>query len=131
MSPLFGSKNEDQADSAAVQAEVDRLSSLPLPQLAAEVMTKGFGPDGPADDGLPSIRMIVDAFVPDLGRLDDDAHQRMNEVVSEGVQVLEHASLVRATVWGGEGGLYYTATRLGRAALENNAVDRAIAGGSL
>ena len=131
MSPLSGSKNDDQARAAAAQAEVDRLSSLPLPQLAAEVMTRGFGPDGPAEDGLPSVSMIVDTFVPGLAHLDDASHQRMEEVVGEGVQVLEHASLVRSTVWGGEGGLYYTATRLGRAALAGNAVNRIIAGGSL
>ena len=132
MSPLFGSQNEYQARAAAAQAEVDRLSSLPLPQLAAEVMTRGFVPDGPAEDGLSSVSMIVDAFVPGLAHLDDASHQRMEEVVGEGVQVLEHASLVRSTAWGGEGGgLYYTATRLGRAALASNAVDRIIAGGSL
>ena len=55
MSPMFGHKDEEkQAQNdrwrLALQAEFDRLGSLPLPELAAEVMTKGFGPDGPGAD---------------------------------------------------------------------------------
>jgi hypothetical protein len=56
--------------------------------------------------------------------------QRFSELVGEGLQVLEHASLVRGPVAtsGGDG---YAVTRLGRAALERGAVDRITAGGSL
>jgi hypothetical protein len=43
-------------------------------------------------------------------------------------QVLEHAGLVQSTVWGGKGGLYFVATRLGKSALERNTVDQAIGG---
>lgn len=52
MSPLFGhgDGDQDQTDRNALQAEVDRLDSLPLPELAAEVMAKGFGPGGQGAD---------------------------------------------------------------------------------
>lgn len=49
MSPLFGHKDGDDRGSA-LQVEVDRLDALSLPALAAEVMTKGFGPGGPGAD---------------------------------------------------------------------------------
>jgi hypothetical protein len=42
MSPLFGHTGNDQADDAALPAEVSRLNSLSVVQLATEVMTKGF-----------------------------------------------------------------------------------------
>jgi hypothetical protein len=34
-------------------AEVDRVSSVPLPQLAAEVITRGFGSGSPGAPGRP------------------------------------------------------------------------------
>lgn len=52
---MFGRKDEEKQEKneqwrQALQAEFDRLNSLPLAQLAAEVMRKGFGPDGPGAD---------------------------------------------------------------------------------
>ena len=50
---MFGNKDKRaaasdgrQAANAAFRAEVERLEALPMAQLAAEVMVKGFGPDG-------------------------------------------------------------------------------------
>jgi hypothetical protein len=133
MSPLFGNKEQPQTDdAAALQPEVDRLHALTLPQLGAEVMTKGFGPTCPTSDGLPSVAMIAEVFVPHARRsTDTNAVGQLNNLVAEGVQVIEHASLVRSAVWGGEGGTFFQLTRLGRAALDQNAVDRILGGGKL
>ena len=57
----------------------------------------------------------------------------LSDLVAEGVQVLEHASLVRLKT--NYDGQYfnagYVSTRLGHAALLQNAVDKILAGGSL
>jgi hypothetical protein len=127
-----GKKEQRDARTAALEAEAGRLSLLPLPQLAAEVMTKVFT-DVPRYDeyrGVQSLGQLVDRFVPGTSHRNEKLLQRFSELVGEGLQVLEHASLVRGPfpAMGGDG---YTPTRLGRAALERGAVDRIIAGGSL
>jgi hypothetical protein len=125
---LFGDKKPEQDGDTGIEGEVERLGALPLPELASEVMVRGFGPECPAHDGRPSVRMITDLLVPGGARLEQGAYQGLNELVGEGMQVLEHAGLVLSTVWGGNGGLYFVATRLGKTALERNTVDQAIAG---
>jgi hypothetical protein len=45
MSPLFGNKAEKAAAEAAAQTEVDRLSALPVADLAVELMS-AFGAGG-------------------------------------------------------------------------------------
>lgn len=127
---LFGDKKPEQDSGTGIEDEVARLGALPLPELASEVMVRGFGPECPADDGRPSVRMITDLLVPGGARLDLGAFQGLNELIGEGMQVLEHASLVQSTVWGSKGGLYFVATRRGKTALERNTVDQAIGGGS-
>jgi hypothetical protein len=123
---MFGGKKDGQERGIDTQAELSRLNSLPVPRLAAEVMVRGFGPDCPAGDGRPSVRKIVDSMVPEAARLEQDAYQGLNELIGEGIQTLEHAGLVQPTVWGGTGGLYFVATRRGKAALEQDAVDEAL-----
>ena len=125
---LFGDKTQEQDSETGVDGEVQRLGALALPELASEVMVRGFGPDCPADDGRPSVRMITDLLVPGGVRLEQGAYQGLNDLIGEGVQVLERAGLVQSTVWGGKGGLYFVATRLGKTALERNTVDQAIGG---
>jgi len=127
---LFGDKKPDQDSGTGIEAEVERLGALALPELASEVMTRGFGPECPADDGRPSVRMITDLLVPGGARLEMGAYQGLNELIGEGMQVLEHAGLVLPTIWGGKGGLYFVATRVGKTALERNTVDQAIGNGS-
>jgi hypothetical protein len=131
---MFGNKDHDndapaQTGDAATLAEFDRLSALSIVDLAVEVMSKGFGSGGPASDGLPSVKMIVTAFVSDAARLDEDTYRRFYEVVGEGVQVLEVSGLVRSTVWGGDGGVNFHATRRGVGALTADTVRAAIAAG--
>lgn len=52
------------------------------------------------------------------------------QLVAEGLQVLQNACLVRARITGNFSP-DYMATRLGRAALERNAIEHVIAGGTL
>ena len=110
----------------APQDDLARLAALPLTDLAVEVMQKGFGPDGPADDGLPTVKMIMTAIVPDALRLDSGAMRELYDLIGEGVQVLEQAALVRGTYWNGTGGLYFTLTRRGHAALQGGDVAAAL-----
>jgi hypothetical protein len=133
MPPLSGKKEERDARKAALEAEADRASALPLAQLAAEVMTKVFRVTEELrfEDGrYPGFGTLVSRFAPGTSHHDEKLFQRFAELVGEGIQVLEHASLVRGPVAtsGGDG---YAVTRLGRAALERGAVERIIAGGSL
>jgi hypothetical protein len=132
MSP-FGKKDQPGNDvDAALTAEVHRLDALELHQLGAEVMQKGFGPTCPDPDGLPTPSMIAEVFVQNAGRSKStDQFELLQDLVWEGVQALEHASLVRFAVWSSEGGKFFKLTRLGRSALEQNAVDRVLGGGRL
>jgi hypothetical protein len=148
MSPLFGNKGNDSdknaavhAQSSALQSEVDRLDALPLPQLASEVMTKGFGPGGPGEDAQnsvtvggmsvnagPTVGDIASALVPGCS---GELAFRLARIAAEGVQTLEHASLVRTQMHTSTGALDYAASRLGRSALQQGTVDRVLGGGSL
>ena len=128
-----GKKEQRDARKAALEAEADRATSLPLPQLAAEVMTKAFRVTEELrfqDGRYPVFGILVSRFAPDTSHHDEKLYQRFAELVGEGLQVLEHASLVRGPVTTNDGN-GYALTRLGRAALERGAVDRIIAGGSL
>src|ERR1022692_1524012 len=136
MSPMFGKKDEPgqppQAD-AALQAEFDRVSALSLVQLASEVMTKGFGPGGPgaddssvtvggpnADSGI-EVTGIADKFVnyqPQYFGIPSPSEvlwRQFSRIIAEGLQELEHASLVRAQMHTSQNSLDFTTTRLGRA----------------
>jgi hypothetical protein len=97
----------------AAQAEVERLSSLPLTELAAEVMIKGFaaGAPGASDtigtgQGYPragsTAGVISFEFVPERGFSfpvpapeEIALREQVAMLVAEGLQQLEHASLVR------------------------------------
>ncbi len=130
--PLFGAHKAEENDK--LRAELTRIDALPLPQLAVEVMVRGFGPGGPADGCFATPETIAGAFNPAEGSfgIDNQALLDMGEVVVEALQVLEHARLVRMTV-DGSGGVYHVyfgATRFGRAALAQNTVEQALAGGT-
>lgn len=162
MSP-FGRKKDDDDQGQASQpsdstpqldAEVARLQGLTLVQLASEVMTKGFSGDyDPTSDGR-DVPGVADEFFPRPDWTIRDStvkaqvrqaqaqaqpgtpeHQLLvlADVVAEGVQTLEHASLIRLKT--NYDGQYfnsgYVATRLGQEALQQNGVDKILAGGSL
>jgi hypothetical protein len=158
MSP-FGKKQDDDQGQATdsnpqLDAEVTRLQGLSPTQLASEVMTKGFSAEyDPTEDGN-DIPGIADQFFarPDWKLRDSTVKAQVRQaqeeqtpgtpeqqllvladLVGEGVQTLEHASLVRlkTNYDGSYFNVGYTATRLGREALARNAVEKVLSGGSL
>jgi hypothetical protein len=133
MTPPSGHKEKRDARRAVLAAEADRLSALTLPQLAADVMATGFT-DVPRYDenehAYPVFAQLIKRLAPeDIGPLDGEVRSRFAELVREGLQVLEHASLICGPISGSHHD-YYTLTRLGRSALERGAVDRHLGGGS-
>jgi hypothetical protein len=140
---MFGNKDKrgaagdaKGAADAALRAEVERLEALPMARLAAEVMARGFGPGGflpdfvrrePYAAAAASIRNIVPMFEPE-GARDADLVRRLYGVVGEGLQVLEHGSLIWPRNVAEGFGVGYALTRRGRAALEANAVEQALRG---
>lgn len=144
MSPLFSSKDHAPGESAAMAAEIERVSALPLPQLAEEVMRQGFGPDGPGAPGRPgtleapgqlaervSATEIARRFTPAFSGqgVGSELQSQLVNLVAEGLQILQNAALVRVS-WRG-GADHYLATRLGRLAAERGAVARVVSGGGL
>jgi len=150
----FGRKqDEPEKSNPQLDAELDRLSALSLPQLAAEVMTEGFSSEYDPGDAGRTVVVIAAGFCPGPPlRLRDTTiraqkraskeasdpnstqakYLRLQDLVREGLQTLEKASLVQPkTTNQGEATMVgYVTTRLGRDALERHAVDRVLAGGT-
>ena len=146
MSGLRSRKDEEKQERIeqwrlATQVAYERLNALPLIELAAEVMIKGFGPGGPgADDDAITLgqanihagstaQIISLELAPDRGFTfplptpeDHKLREQIAKLVAEGLQELEHASLVRCQMHTGMGNLDWAATRRGRAALERGEV---------
>jgi hypothetical protein len=142
----FGRKDDDKQERIEqwrldMQAELERLSALPLTELATQVMIRGFGPGGPGadDDAItlgqanvgagPTAERITFEFAPERGFTfplptpeDFKLRERIAKLVAEGLQELEHASLVRLQRHTAMGYLDWAATRRGRAALERGEV---------
>jgi hypothetical protein len=144
---VFGNNDKREARSdaqaaaeAAFLAEVERLEALPMAQLAAEVMVKGFGTDGYLADFVqrnPNAEAIgvhagniAGMYKPKDAR-DAGLYKRLRQVVGEGVQVLEHESLIWAVNVREGSGAGYLPTRRGRAALETDAVEQILRGESV
>ena len=138
MAALFGGKDERQA-AAPDLADVTRLEGLSLPRLAAEVMGKAFGPEGPGAPGRPGtieapvlsnecvlladiVRAVNPAF---LATRDAVEQVRIGNWIAEGLQALELAALIRVTWRGGTEN--FRATRRGREALAIASVERLVA----
>jgi hypothetical protein len=142
---LFGGRGERSAEAGELDAEIDRLDRLPLPELAAEVMAKAFGPGAEWEDpeeevtiGGPNVGAgatvagIAGAMAPggSMRGVDAPAFLRLQRLVAEGVQALEHAALVRPQMHTAMNSLDYTPTRLGRKVLAAGAVAEVVGGGS-
>jgi len=140
MSPLFGHKDAQAGDGQQgldLAALVDRLDSLSLAQLAGEVMSTGFGPEGPGADkdgtvtvGGPNINAgatvgdIALAFDPKADRADDQLRRRFYRLIAEGLQTLEHAGLIRVQMHTSMSSFDYALTRRGQKALDGGEVER-------
>jgi len=131
-----------------VQKDFQRLRKLPIEQVSTEVMTRTFGPSGPAVDGEIRFDMVADGFLPtsirkEIYRLKDapvsgrgfEAYWQLKALVREGVQVgvqvLEQKGLVLFVPSSFPPKQKYRATRLGLDALMQEAVDRVIRGESI
>jgi hypothetical protein len=127
---MFGSKDKRataidrrEAANAALRAEVERLEALPMVHLAAEVMVRAFTP-GPSGRLPYWMYEIIGNFTPE-GAQSKDLMGRLRHVLAEGLQVLEHQSLI---CFYPEDVTGYAPTRRGRAALEAGAVEQALRG---
>ena len=118
---MFGNK-----DAAPDAGEVARLSGLSVRDLAVEVMTRGFGatlePSWTGRPGTSAVDALVTVLVPGADKLPPTEYRELYDVIGEGVQQLEHASLVRLTYLDNIGGRLFVITRLGRAALADGSV---------
>jgi hypothetical protein len=135
---MFGKKKEQAlADEEAVKVELHRLESLPIEAVAAEVMTRTFGPSGPTVDGEIRANAIADGFLPgsirkEIYRLKDHPvagrgfpeYWQLKTLVRDGLQVLENKGLVvfEPSIKFPK----YRATRAGVEAIERDAVQRVL-----
>lgn len=129
-----------------MRQEIARLDALPLADLAAEVMIRGFGPGGPGadDDAIsvagssnigPTATGIALLLVPDRGFAfpvptaeELKLSEQLTKLVAEGLQQLEHASLVRCQIHREMSRFDWAATRYGRAALQRGDVQAILHG---
>jgi hypothetical protein len=120
VSPLFGNKEQKQAEIAAAKAEADRLIALTPAQLAVEVMP-AFGPDGPKASqsyGINVLQVGI-ALMQNTPRGTSEMKELI-EPIREALQALEHAELIVRN--SGREGTWYKATRLGETALAEGSV---------
>lgn len=149
----LGRKDKDEpveSESSALRASVDRLSSLSLASLAVEVMAKAFTGEAGHDDDEPpwvdpfgrgpsAYEVANWLYLPRDEEL--DTSQPLGLVlyglISEALQVLEHASLVRSMLkFGFQGAaadahMTYVLTRYGVSVRDAGTVERTLSGGAL
>jgi hypothetical protein len=119
--PWFGGGAEKAAQEAAAQAEFERLSALPRPELAVEVM-RAFGPGGPGGKhpGGLNILQVMMALMASQPRGVGSIEQ-LQMPVREALQLLENANLV-LSIGDRIGGAHLVATALGQQALAEGTV---------
>lgn len=141
---------EASGESDALRAEVDRLSSMPVTSIAAEVMAKAFTGEPAADETEPPwvdpfgrgpspYEVANWLFLPRSEELDASAPlgRVLYALVSEAMQALEHASLLRCHLrFGFQGALAdahmtYVLTRYGVSVRDAGAVERVLSGSSV
>lgn len=117
---MLGRNDPDASEAGDGAAELARLSALSVTDLAVEVMERGFAATLESTwTGQPGVT-AVDLLVPALlggAKLSPSDQAAAQDIVGEGVQRLEHASLVRLTYVNNVGGRLYAVTRLGREAI--------------
>ncbi len=137
-------------ESDELRAEVGRLSSMSVTSIAVEVMAKAFTGEAGADETEPPwvdpfgqgpspYEVANWLFLPRSEELDASAPQGrvLYGLVSEALQALEHASLLRCHLRFGFQGtaadahMTYVLTRYGVSVRDAGAVERVLGGGSL
>jgi hypothetical protein len=114
---VFGSSgNSGNSDDEAARAEIARLMALTLEQLASQVIVAMSIPIDNGSRGRVSVHDLALKMVPGVARLPQDEIWGLDELVGEGVQILEHEGLAQCTVTGIDRRLQWVLTRSGRSA---------------
>lgn len=123
---LFGGgekrRERRAAENARNHAEHARVGAMPLPELAAEVMERGFGPGTVGDERGTTVGELLDGYMPVgvvLG-LDHAPRSATKGLLNEALQALENRGLlVSETHGGGDYAIrvFYRKTRAGEQAL--------------
>jgi hypothetical protein len=144
----FGHKDKDQSaenETAALQAAVDRLNAMPLASLAADIVARAYtGTPGSDEDEPPWVDPFgrgpsaydVTNWLYLPHELELDTGQPLGRtlygLVSEALQMLEHASIVRCHLSFGFQGrladahLTYVITRYGISVRDAGTVERSL-----
>jgi len=129
---MLGNDDKREAGIAALRAEVGRLASLSLVALAAEILGAVFGPPGPGSNfSFMTDVTTANVFISDVSAWsnEDTTRHQLVALVGEGLQVLEHACLIRAQIIRVDDvnvALGWMLTRSGAAALAQGRVVQAI-----
>jgi hypothetical protein len=146
----LGRKDKDQSGgSGALQSAVDRLSSLSVVAVAVDVMAKAFTGEPASDPGDPpwpdpfgrgpsAYEVANWLYLPHDEELDASqlAGRTLCALVSEALQALEHASLVRSHLAFGfqgrlaDASMQYVLTRYGVSVRDAGTVERTLSGGT-
>jgi len=126
---VFGNKEEKAAQDAAAKAEAERLTALPVPDLAEEIMA-AFGPDGasPSGEGSGLNILQIGSFMMDSFPRGTKQLTALRQPLREGIQALENAGLLMQTTGTTGPGGHVTITRLGEQALAEGSVKSQVAG---
>ena len=120
---MFSKRDERAAHSAAARESADRLLSLPVADLAAEIMS-AFGPNGVSTKygqrigALQVANWLLKQYPRGTGQL-----KELLNPVREGLQALEHAELILRRPLG-DGNFEWQVTRLGESALADGSVSQ-------
>jgi hypothetical protein len=111
----------------AAQAELARLRSLTASQMAAEVMSRGFGEGEVTDDSASHTQVSIAVLLcpdPPLVPKGDDRQlmERFGPLASEALQELENASLIHQSQGKTSDLMFYATTSRGRTAISRGEV---------
>lgn len=151
MSPLFGKHKDagEDADTAksdwrhlprlaemdpALEQAASEAAAMPLPALAAKLMTELFGSEYAPRGNSVDVDSIASPLIPDHGppKAGDETPpgaRTLWDVAAEAIQLLEQARLIVPDLWysGNVACFGYHSTRAGRAAVENGTVEQLVA----
>lgn len=113
----MGLFSKDGGAGSAAGAEIERWSTLPLEELAVEVLQRGVAAYSPGyGEKGPNQHQIVATLLG--GEQRGDLGDRAAGLVAEACQLLEHARLIRMEAASGEGApLQFVLNRAGAAAI--------------